>query len=186
MIQPKRPCLGLKRKTLNEDDPPSPTTSKRHNPIAPDLTSKPVQTIADQTRSRKAETALNEAQDALEHGEAIESSSSDKRAAFQHWLSQAPVDTIAGAFGFAAQRATQGARAFPDQYLSTVRESMMQLVANAAGAARQADEPKAIVKARRGELEAAMEDKGSHMTCSSYGLCFGGCWCELACHGYYW
>ncbi|KAL6353655.1 hypothetical protein LRP88_12968 [Fusarium phalaenopsidis] len=173
---------GLKRKTLNEDEPPGPTTNKRHNPIAPDLTSKLVQTIADKTRSRKAEkvgtatcrlndanttlskaeTTLNEAQDALEYGEAIEPSSSDKRAAFPHWLSQAPVDITAGAFGFAIQGATQGARAFLDQYLSTVRESMMQLVANAANAARQVDEPKAIVKARRGKLEAAMEDKGSH------------------------
>ncbi|KAJ4174089.1 hypothetical protein NW754_002306 [Fusarium falciforme] len=141
-----------------------------------------VQTIADKTRSwkvekvgaatcrlndanttlSKAETTLNEAQDALEYGEAIEPSSSDKRAAFPHWLSQAPVDITAGAFGFAIQGATQGARAFLDQYLSTVRESMMQLVANAANAARQVDEPKAIVEARRGKLEAAMEDKGSH------------------------
>ncbi|KAH7232506.1 hypothetical protein B0J15DRAFT_572498 [Fusarium solani] len=170
-----RLLAGLKRKTLNEDDPPGPTTNKRHNPIAPDLTSLASQlwkvekvdaatcrlNDANTTLS-KAETALKEAQDALEHGGAIESSSSDKRAAVQHWLSPAPIDITAWAFGFAIQGATQGARAFLDQYLSTVRESMMQLVANAANAARQVDEPKAIVEARRGKLEAAMEDKGSH------------------------
>ncbi|KAI8648223.1 ULP-PROTEASE domain-containing protein [Fusarium keratoplasticum] len=188
LTAPIGPIHSVSDKDIKISTPTSsPTTSptKRHTPNTADLmslASQLVQSITDRTRDRKvekvgaatchlndanttlskAEAVLKEAQDALEQGKAIESSSSDNRAAFQHWLSQAPIDTTGGPFGFAIQGATQSARAFLAQYLSTVRESMVQLVDNAADAVRQVDESKAIVEARQQELKLAMEDKGSH------------------------